>query len=233
MILVCANQKGGVGKTTLAAHLAEGYTFSGKKTLLLDLDPQKNAILSLSSQSKPPQETSDSHPKNLSKNFKFLTSKSGTTLAFPTGRPSLDSINALATDANIIIDCPPSLTGWTPLAIELATKVLIPLQCEFLSLNGLAKFLTAIHCSPSGSTKKIAVLPNMFEGLNPRHLEIISDIDENLPGMLTKTRIPRDISFSEATSYGESLFTYKPTSKGCRACSDLIRELIHGNKKIR
>jgi|GEM_PF-4694714 len=233
MILVCANQKGGVGKTTTAIHLATGFSLAGKKTILLDLDPQKNSLLSLTQeginncQLKNNSETPK--PIHTIKGFITKPASEGLIIATPTLDPEVLSIEPIKKRAEcLVIDCPPSLSGWTPIAIGLASNIIIPLQCEFLSLNGLAEILAAIKEINPTRIKNISVLPNMVESKNENHLNIISDIDTSLPGYRTRSTIPRDESFSLANSFGKSLFHFKPTSRGCRAFADLTREFLNG-----
>ena len=232
MILVCANQKGGVGKTTTATHIAEGLTLIGKRAVLLDLDPQKNALLSLTQElieNCPNQNTQKRGQRSPERDFDLFQAKSGTILACPKSFPEQKKIeNLLQLSSFLIVDCPPTLMEWTPLAIQNATDILIPLQCEFLSLNGLTKILTTIKHLVSTKTVTVSILPMMYEPKNPIQKEILEDVAENLPEIKTFTKIPKDRNFGEATSYGKSLFSFKPTSIGCRAYADLIRELSHG-----
>ena len=231
MILVCANQKGGVGKTTTATHLADAATISGKKIALLDLDPQRNAILSLSQDLLPFNERkrANTYQPLPSEVFNFFLTNKGTLLATPKTPPKMEDLTELSSSVDtLIIDCPPTLSGNTPTAIQSATEILIPLQCEFLSLNGLTKILSTIEITPKSQINKIFILPNMYEPRNKDHKEVLNDITINLPGFLTRTKIPRDTNFSKSTSYGESLFHFNPTSSGARAFSDLFREIHHG-----
>ncbi len=128
----------------------------------------------------------------------------------------------------MIFDCAPSLGSWTPQAIAAATDVCVPLQCEFLSMQGLAQMLHLFEKSRTSIQAGLHILPVMYEEEKPLHKEVVEEVRNLFPESLCKTKIPRDPLFSEASSYGLSLFQHHPRSMGCTAYANLIREVIDG-----
>ncbi len=223
--IACANQKGGVGKTTTAVHLAVALRRAGHQVQLVDLDPQRNAQLCLSGDAKTGE-------------------RSGGTLPTWTQEPcteaevwipraaggSLEDLDASPADYRII-DCPPSLDGWTRHALEQAHHVLIPLQCEFLAMEGLARILArvaALANRPSSRPAQVHVLPVMLEADSRIHQDILEELSTHLPTQTCTSWVPRDPLFSEAASFGLSLFKYNVRSFGTRSYAKLAREVRDG-----
>jgi chromosome partitioning protein len=223
-VIACANQKGGVGKTTTATHLAIGLHRAGRRTRLLDLDPQENAILCLS------QDLQESKGAMAIPGWKSYRATEGLEILKPQGAPTSSSLKrACAEDQDleyVIIDCPPSLERGTGQALEAAHFILIPLQCEFLAMQGLAQILTRVQ----GLTQdpQIWVLPVMLESEKNIHQEVLEELRAHLPDQICQTWIPRDPYLSEASSFGVSLFTHGPRAVGAQAYAKLVREVCHG-----
>ena len=126
----------------------------------------------------------------------------------------------------VIIDCPPSLERGTGQALDAAHIILIPLQCEFLAMQGLAQILTRVEGLKQGPM--IRVLPVMLESEKNIHQEVLEELRSHLPDQVCKTWIPRDPFLSEASSFGVSLFTHGPRAVGAQAYAKLVREVCHG-----
>lgn len=225
LVLTCANQKGGVGKTTTAVHLAVALERAGRRVRLLDLDAQRNAVLSLCEEDVDPEDSS-----------------SGKWLHWPACREvevwspkvegSEDLREALAHEdlEFVVVDCPPSLDERTQSALSQADHVLVPLQCEFLAMEGLAQILGKIAATPDKAdrARRVHVLPVMLESSSPMHQDILADVWRHLPEDCCHTWIPRDPGFAEASSFGRSLFSQNIKSIGARAYAKLAREVQDG-----
>ena len=231
-ILACANQKGGVGKTTTAVHLAVGLRATDAPVCLFDLDPQGNASLCLDAEEEGQDKQRILQAKDGGR-WRVRRGESGVRVLHPLFAPSASGLAAawqeLGARGFAVLDCPPSLAGWTESALALAQHIVVPLQCEFLAMQGLAQILARIakHEASHGS-KKVHILPVMFEPEKDFHQEILKDVGDNLPGQLCQTWVPRDPLFSEASSHGRTLFRYQARAIGARAYARLVREVTHG-----
>ncbi len=231
-ILACANQKGGVGKTTTAVHLAVGLRVTSAPVYLFDLDPQGNASLCLDAETEGQQSNRILQSKDGGR-WRVRRGEAGVRVLHPLFAPSASGLAAawqeLGGQGFAVLDCPPSLAGWTESALALAQDIVVPLQCEFLAMQGLAQILSRIaKYEAKAGSKQVRILPVMFEPDKDFHQEILRDVRENLPGQLCQTWVPRDPLFSEASSHGQTLFQYQARSIGARAYARLIREVTHG-----
>ncbi len=232
MRIALANQKGGVGKTTTAVHLAAGLALAGHEIALFDLDPQGSSTLCLTQQykTKPDKRSGDSgeHGVRWLEAWPAIETGEGVVVFRPGGgtspRDLPQALASLPDGLAVLIDCPPSLEGWTPAAVGAADHTLVPLQCEFLSLQGLARIVRLID-RILGPSQRFHILPVMYEETKTLHREIVQEVAEHFPSALCRTVIPRDPSFPEAASHGCSLFRFRPRSRGCTAYANLIREI--------
>lgn len=247
-ILAILNQKGGVGKTTTAVNLAAGLARSGQRTLLVDLDPQGNATTGLGvSKSELPATI-----------YEVLLGESRWEAAVrPTGIEGLEIIPStlelagavveLATLPErevrlrnglrgvteqyhtIIIDTPPSL-GLLPVnCLVAASAVLIPLQCEFFALEGLAQLEHTMRLVKRGLNPPLEVFGILLTMVDPRVKlcrDVIAAVRRRYGPRVFTTVIPRTVRLSEAPSYGESIFTFDPRGKGARAYQALTKEVL-------
>lgn len=242
-ILCVANQKGGVGKTTTAINLAVGLAKSGKRTLLVDLDPQCNATTGLG------QKPTESHPLVSQRPLKESLSKTRCPqLEILPGSRSFQDVEVLASgEASqsatlsqhlasglsaydfVLIDCPPSLGQLTQTALASATEVLMPIQCEYFAMEGLAQMIEVIRRVMEGQASRLqfgGIVLTMYD----HALELTREVDEEVRDffgdIVYHTVIPRDVAVSEAPSHGKSVIDYAPRARGTRAYVELCMEVL-------
>jgi len=251
-IISVVNQKGGVGKTTTAVNLTTALAASGRKVLLIDLDPQGNASTGLGIE--------HSHRKVTSYNL-IIGDVSVLEAAIPTEIPGLSIVSAnidlsgaeielvnmvrreyrlseallaekLPYDY-IVIDCPPSLGLVTLNALTAANSVLIPLQCEFYALEGLSHLLKTIelvHTKMNPGLTIEGVVLTMYDRRNSLTTQIEEDVRDFLGAQVYKTVIPRNVRMSEAPSHGKPALIYDLNCSGSQAYLKLASELLKREK---
>jgi chromosome partitioning protein len=244
--IVFVNQKGGVGKTTSAINVGAALALLGKKTLLVDFDPQgnltsgvggetrSNGIYQVISGSKTLREVIA--PTKVSNLFLVPSSidLSGATVELVDKEDRNDYLKrALATVADeyefILIDCPPSLGILTLNGLNAATEVIIPLQCEYFALEGLSLILQTIGLvqkSMNPSLKISGILLTMFDGRTKLSQEVVRQVTEYFRDRVFKTIVPRNVRLSEAPSHGLPVMLYDPTCIGARSYMAVAEELI-------
>jgi chromosome partitioning protein len=253
-IYTLVNQKGGVGKTTTAINLAAYLSKLGKSVLVVDLDPQANASSSLGV---------DKHTVQTSTYDALLASHISTAsilfnerlqIALLPSSPSLagaeielvDELgrefrlrNALkSVDGKydyILIDCPPSLGILTVNGLVASRDgVLIPVQCEYLALEGLGQISQTIERVRSVLFPELGVRGVVLTMFDPRtnlSSDVVKEVNNHFPGQVFKSVIPRSIRLAEAPSYGLPISAYAPASVGAKAYESLAKELIAGDGK--
>jgi len=235
--IVLANQKGGVGKTTSAIHLAHGLALTGKRVALVDLDPQGNATVAVQG-----MEGGEAAEGALG----FLTPiDRGLWLLPSSGNPAIQErdakidlgklrglVEALSEQLDwLVMDCPPRLDEWGWAGIQLCDEVLVPVQAEFFSMHGLSQMMQSLEVASKdypGKARLRGILPTMVDFREAVAIEILEDLRRNLGSLVLQSTIFRDAQLVEAASHGRSAFLHCPWSKGALCYAGLVRELSNG-----
>ena len=247
-IIAFANQKGGVGKTTSAVNIASSLAAKKYSVLLVDCDPQGNATSGLGIRKKSSSgsvydviigrsKTADMVCSTTVKNLSVLPSSMDLVGA------EIELIDMADHEARlraaleqvrdsydfIIIDCPPSLGLLTLNCLTAADGVVIPLLCEFYSLEGISQLTQTIRHVKSRvnpSLELIGVLVNMYDGRLTLTVQVMEEIKRYFGAKLFARPVPRNVKLSEAPSYGVPIDIYDKYSKGARAYEEVTEELI-------
>jgi chromosome partitioning protein len=245
--IACANQKGGVGKTTTVVNLGSYLALFGERVLIIDFDPQGNATsglgfdrnsidrsiydaivdgVSLRELTLPgPVDELDVVPSTIA------LAGAEVELAPIEGRERRLSRLLAEVEADydyILIDCPPSLGLLTVNALTAADSVLIPLQCEYYALEGLTQLLATLdlirdHLNPELDIKGVVL--TMFDARTKLSADVANEVRRHLGDHVFKTVIPRNVRLSEAPSHGQPISRYAPDSTGALAYAALTNEL--------
>ena len=245
-VIAIVNQKGGVGKTTTAVNLAACFAVSERSTLLIDLDPQGNAT-SAFGVSNPPRQVYDTIIGRLAIKDAVLETDLDCLHLLPAG-PDLvgaeielaalddraERLAAVVGDARnsyelILIDCPPSLGILTLNALTAADSILIPLQCEYYALEGLARLLETrdlvrAQLNPTLELEGIAL--TMVDLRNNLSRQVEAEVRQHFGAKVYRTRIPRNVRLSEAPSHGQPILLYDIHSRGAVAYLKLAEEVL-------
>lgn len=251
-VIVVANQKGGVGKTTTSINLSAYLAELKKKTLLIDCDPQGNASSGIGIDKETESASvydilvnNESIHNNIIetryKNLKIIPSNvdlagAEIELVSMDKREFLlkEKINEIKEEFDyIIIDCPPSLGLLTLNAFAAADSVIIPIQCEYYALEGLGsltKTVSTIKQSINPDIEIEGILLTMFDKRTNLSTVVYDEVKKYFPDKVYKTVIPRNVRLSEAPSYGEAILSYDKFSKGAHAYKSLAKEVVKNNK---
>lgn len=251
-IIAIANQKGGVGKTTTSINLSSSLAKRGRKTLLIDTDPQGNATSGLGI-SKDDIEYSvydvivneieiEKTIENTSiKNLQICPSTINLAGA------EVELVSMISREQRlkekldvikdkydyILIDCPPSLGLITLNTFTAADSVLIPIQCEFYALEGLGQLMNTINLVKKHLNRELKVegaLLTMHDARTNLSNQVVKEVGKYFGDNVYKTVIPRNIKLSEAPSYGMSIMEYDSRSKGAKAYDKLAKEFLKINE---
>ena len=247
-VIAVTNQKGGVGKTTSTINIAFYLAKSGKRTLLVDFDPQGNATSGLGV---------DKQTLEITMSEVVTGAKTMADVIIPTDFKNLSVAPAIPALANtevelaqtqhkfsrlkyalqtvtdrydyILIDCPPSLSLLTVNALVSARYVLLPVQAEFYALEGLGQLLETMKLIRKGLNPMIdiiGVLPTMVDSRTSLSGQVLAEISRHFPAKVFKSSIPRNVRLAEAPSHGVPIGAYDRFSKGARAYKSVAKEII-------
>ncbi|MBR4178208.1 MAG: ParA family protein [Bacilli bacterium] len=259
-VISLVNQKGGVGKTTTSINLASSLGHLGKKVLLIDLDSQSNATTGLGIERNKFKNSiytvimdacdiKDAIIKTPFKNLSIIPSvielagADVDMIQISSQNPDYVMTQQLKLQIDkirdrydyILIDCPPALGILTLNALTASDSVLIPIQCEFYSLDGVNLILKTILSVQKKANPKLeieGVLLTMLDGRTLLGLEVVEDVRKFFNEKVFSTIIPRLVKLVEAPSHGKPIIEYDPKSKGALAYLNLAKEVIerNGNK---
>ena len=252
-IIAVANQKGGVGKTTTAVNLASALADMKYRTLLVDLDPQGNAsvgcginsrMLEISALDVLQEEceipeamvTIDELGLDVLPSNSDLTAAEVSLLQIDEREYRLKyELEKIAQQyAWIIIDCPPSLNMLTLNALTAANSVLIPIQCEYYALEGLASLIETVEQVRSSVNPGLEIeglLRTMYDSRNNLSGAVSEQLMEHFGERVYRTLIPRNVRVAEAPSHGLPVLRYDPSSRGAIAYLGLAGEMLRRNRK--
>ena len=250
-VFAIANQKGGVGKTTTSVNLAAGMAQLKKSVLLIDLDPQGNATMGCGINSREVQPNAcDMLLQEENINNLILHAESacmdviGSNTDLTAAELELMGQNTPETVLKkqlsrlekhydyIIIDCPPSLNILTINALVAADGIIIPMQCEYYALEGLASLLDTIQRVQSSANPDLeieGIIRTMFDGRNNLANDVSAQLLEHFGDKVYITVIPRNVRVAEAPSHGMSVIEYDKSSRGAIAYIGFAGEVIRGN----
>lgn len=245
-IIVCANQKGGVGKTTTVLNLAAELAHAGHRVLVVDLDPQRNLTSGLGF----------TIPQGAATAYDLLVHRKGAgQLAQPTAVPNLSLVPGSADLAGIdlelagddasgqrqlaaglrdagdaevvLVDTPPSLGLVTVSALAVADSVLIPVQCEYYALEGLSQLMATIRLVRERLNPALQVNGFLLTMLDPRTKlgsDVVREVESHFGDLVYRARVPRSVRLAEAPSHGVAIRSYAPGTSGAESYARAAEE---------
>ena len=251
-IYTLVNQKGGVGKTTTAINLGAYLARLGQQVLVVDLDPQANATASLGVDKRAVQGSTYEALLNVEIPSSSILYNERLQLWLLPSSPALagaevELVGELGREFRlrraleplngkydyILIDCPPSLGILTVNGLVAAREgVLVPVQCEYLALEGLGQLTQTIQRVQSALFPELrvrGVILTMFDPRTNLSMDVVREVKNHFPGQVFESIVPRSIRLAEAPSYGLPISAYSPSSLGARAYEALAKELLKGD----
>ncbi len=256
-VLAIANQKGGVGKTTTTINLATALSAIGKKTLILDIDPQGNASTGLGVGHEErhittydvlvrqvPLQKAVVHTKVPGLHIAPAEADlAGAELELASVarrshrlKDALVELKKSAEYEYVLIDCPPSLNLVTVNALTAADALLVPLQCEFFALEGLSQLLRTVDLVRSNLNPALEIqglVLTMYDPRNNLSKQVSDDVRAHFGDKVYETVIPRNVRVSEAPSYGKPALIYDHMCAGSKAYMRLASEVIKRENEVR
>lgn len=243
------NQKGGVGKTTTNINLSACLAISGKKVLVVDIDPQGNTTSGIGITKRNLEyslydvlinddfDVKKTILKTKTKNLSILPASvdlSGAEIELVNieGREKRlkKAIDKLRDDYDyIFIDCPPSLGLLTINSLTAVDSVLIPIQCEFYALEGVSQLMNTIELVKKNMNPELkisGVILSMFDGRTNLSIQVVNEVKKYFGPLVFSTVIPRNVRLAEAPSYGMPVVKYDPSSTGARAYKQFAKEFL-------
>jgi len=247
-VIAVSNQKGGVGKTTTSVNLATAFAAIGKRIALIDLDPQGNCttsfaigkqagfnnsyglLLGLVSVGNALKETQIPNlsiiPSTIDLSAIEMELFSKPQREFQLKKAIKDLSD---THDYIFIDCPPGFGIITLNALTASDQILIPMQCEFFALEGLAQLLSTVKKVQKSFNKSLSIagiLLTMFDKRNALSRMVENDLRKHFPNLVFNTKIPRNVKISEAPSHGKPVIIYDCKCQGSQSYISLAKELL-------
>ena len=251
-IISIANQKGGVGKTTTSINLSTVIAKKGRKTLLIDADPQGNATSGLGinkeveksiydviiSEEKLEDVILDTNVKNLKicpANINLAGAEVELVSLMSREHRLKERIDEIKDKFDyIIIDCPPSLGLITLNAFTASNSVLIPVQCEYYALEGLGQLINTVNLVKRHLNKDIEIegaVLTMYDARTNLSNQVVKEVKRYFEDKVYKTIIPRNVKLSEAPSFGMPITIYDSKSKGAKCYEKLAKEVLKKNEE--
>jgi len=248
-VLAVANQKGGVGKTTTSINLSASLAFLGKKTLLIDNDPQGNATSGLGVDKWTVDKSIyDALINDVDIKEAIISTMLDKLFLCPSNiqlagaeielvsqmmreNRLRNAIESIRNDYDyIIIDCPPSLGLLTLNSLVAADTILVPIQCEYYALEGLKQLMKTVtlvqkHLNPNLRVE--GVVMTMYDSRTNLSFQVVESVREHFSDRVYRTIIPRNVRLSEAPSHGLPIILYDKDSKGAISYMELAEEVIH------
>ena len=246
-VFAVANQKGGVGKTSIAVNLSATLAHYGQRSLLIDLDPQGNATTGSGIDKSAVEKTLYGVLLGEYGVAEARVHANGQFDVLPANRELAgaeielinverrefrlkDALESVAGDYDfVVVDCPPALNMLTVNALTAADSVIIPMQCEYYALEGLSDLVGTLRKVKANLNPKIeieALVRTMYDPRSSLTNQVSDEIKAHFGDKVFDTVIPRNIRIAEAPSFGKPVIIYDPTSKGATAHMAFARELL-------
>jgi chromosome partitioning protein len=254
-VISIANQKGGVGKTTTAINLAAALAASELKVLLIDSDPQGNSTTGVGLDKSGDRKTlydvllgqasmadailpTNSEGLGIVPADQNLVATNLDLIDFEERESRLKAAVAQIKDeySYILVDCPPALDLLTLNALVASDSVLVPIQCEFFALEGISQLMDTIDKVRDAFNPQLqveGVLLTMYDDRTNLTRQVEADLREFFGRQVFRTVIPRSVRLAEAPSFGKTILTYDPRSRGAESYIQLAKELMAHEQRVR